>query len=331
MIIKCDEGYSNDVVLSFLISENIRGRFACINKSLNYILSQHKYPEKVCQLIAEAILLSVMIGQAVKLKWKLSLQIRGSGPIKLVAVDYFSPKEQNQSAHIRAYAQFDYSKLDPGVEHSFSFLGKGFFSVLIDQGVGTEPYQGITPLVGNSLVKCAEAYFEQSEQLPTTFKICVRQLRNSRSEANWRGGGVMLQQLPTVDKLARFGEGVAETNSSEKSTALIETVSNDFENWSRAKILITRIKKDELVGSFLKPRRVLTRLFDQDRLIIFKPQALKFGCSCSVKKVIRTLSIYSAKDIAGMTTEEGTVTADCQFCGKHYILDPSQLGFDGGG
>ena len=29
-----------------------------------------------------------------------------------------------------------------------------------------------------------------------------------------------------------------------------------------------------------------------------------------------------------MTTEEGIVTADCQFCGQRYELDPNSLGFD---
>ena len=29
-----------------------------------------------------------------------------------------------------------------------------------------------------------------------------------------------------------------------------------------------------------------------------------------------------------MTTPAGKVTADCQFCGAHYIMDPAILGFD---
>ena len=45
-------------------------------------------------------------------------------------------------------------------------------------------------------------------------------------------------------------------------------------------------------------------------------------------KVRQSLSIYSAKDIATMTTDEGTVTADCQFCGAHYTFDPDTLGFE---
>ena len=34
------------------------------------------------------------------------------------------------------------------------------------------------------------------------------------------------------------------------------------------------------------------------------------------------------KDIQSMTTTNGDVTADCQFCGAHFILNPNQLGFE---
>ena len=36
----------------------------------------------------------------------------------------------------------------------------------------------------------------------------------------------------------------------------------------------------------------------------------------------------SAKDIEEMTTEDGMLTADCQFCGSHYEFDPKTLGFE---
>ena len=36
-------------------------------------------------LVAEAAMLTAMIGQTIKLRWKLSLQIRGDGPVRLIA------------------------------------------------------------------------------------------------------------------------------------------------------------------------------------------------------------------------------------------------------
>ena len=34
------------------------------------------------------------------------------------------------------------------------------------------------------------------------------------------------------------------------------------------------------------------------------------------------------RDIARMTTDDGLVTADCQFCSAHYELDPKTVGFE---
>jgi molecular chaperone Hsp33 len=46
--------------------------------------------------------------------------------------------------------------------------------------------------------------------------------------------------------------------------------------------------------------------------------------------VVEALHQYSAKDIRTMTTPEGMVTADCQFCGRHYEFKAGDLGFEAG-
>jgi molecular chaperone Hsp33 len=72
-------------------------------------------------------------------------------------------------------------------------------------------------------------------------------------------------------------------------------------------------------------------LFHEEGPRVFDPQPVVFGCTCSADRVRTSLSIYSAKDIRHMTTPEGIVTADCQFCGAHYEFDPLTLGFEAKG
>jgi molecular chaperone Hsp33 len=159
----------DDTVLPFQLDRSdIRGRVVRLDGVLDRILAQHDYPAQVEALVAEAALLTAMIGQTIKLRWKLSLQIRGDGPARLIATDYYAPTEPGQPARIRAYAGFDADRLDPAAV-PFSQIGKGYFAILIDQGPGSVPYQGITPISGGSLAHCAETYFAQSEQLPTRF------------------------------------------------------------------------------------------------------------------------------------------------------------------
>ena len=78
----------------------------------------------------------------------------------------------------------------------------------------------------------------------------------------------------------------------------------------------------------MSPTDLLVRLFHEEAPRVFEMQPVRFGCTCSEARVRNSLSIYSAKDIAQMTTPEGVVTADCQFCGAHYRLDPATLGFE---
>ena len=84
----------------------------------------------------------------------------------------------------------------------------------------------------------------------------------------------------------------------------------------------------ELVGPQVAPTDLLVRLFHEEGPRVFDAQSVMFGCSCSEDKVRQSLSIYSAKDIGHMTTDDGIVTADCQFCGAHYEFEPATLGFE---
>ncbi len=314
----------DDTVLPFQLDRSdIRGRVARLDGVLDRVLAQHAYPAPVEALVAETALLTALIGQTVKLRWKLSLQVRGNGPARLIATDYYGPAEPGAPARIRAYASFDADRLDPSAD-PFSQIGEGYFAILIDQGAGTTPYQGITPIAGGSLAACAETYFAQSEQLPTRFALGYGRSRLPGAGETWRAGGVMLQHMPQASPLATgpaTGEGGLLTHADILS-------GEEGENWSRANILLDTVEELELIGPSVHPTDLLLRLFHEEGPRVFDAQKVEFGCSCSAERVRQSLSIYSAKDIRHMTTEAGIVTADCQFCGAHYELDPQTLGFE---
>jgi redox-regulated HSP33 family molecular chaperone len=185
----------DDTVLPFQLDRSdIRGRVARLDGVLDQLLSRHDYPAAVEHLVAEAALLTSLIGQAIKLRWKLSLQIRGDGPVRVIATDYYSPAEPGSPARIRAWAAFDAERIDD--RPPFEQIGHGYFAIMIDQGPGTTPYQGITPLSGGSLSSCAETYFAQSEQLPTRFALSWGRSVGPGGLDGWRAGGVMLQHMP---------------------------------------------------------------------------------------------------------------------------------------
>lgn len=312
----------DDSVLPFqLDASDIRGRVARLDGVLDGILKQHNYPPVVEALVAEMALLTALIGQTIKLRWKLQLQVQSKGPVRMIATDYYGPDADGKPAQIRAYASYDADRLTDGTP--FEQVGEGYFAIMIDQGKGMTPYQGITPLDGGSLAACAEAYFAQSEQLPTRFSLTFGRSSDGNTPEHWRAGGVMLQHMPKASPFVAQNEGAGNVLQA------ADLVSGDEEeNWNRANILLDTVEDLELIGPSVAPTDLLLRLFHEEGPRVFDPQVVRFGCTCSEDRVRQSLSIYSAKDIGTMTTDEGRVTADCQYCGAHYDLDPATVGFE---
>jgi len=313
-----------DAVLPFqLDGPDVRGRMVRLGKTLDSVLARHDYPASVEALVAETALLTALIGQTIKLRWKLSLQVRGDGPVRLIATDNHAPSEKGGPARIRAYAGFDGARVDaegPG----FAQIGQGYFAILIDQGDGTAPYRGITPLAGGSLAACAENFFARSEQLPSRFALAHGRSRTPDGKERWRAGGVMLQHMPEASVSAT----VKRMDERQPLSATDTHDDGHAENWRRAKVLLDTVDETELIGPHVHPPDLLVRLFHQESPRVFPVQPVEFGCTCSADRVRRSLSIYSARDIGHMTTERGVVTADCQFCGARYEFDPGTLGFE---
>ena len=316
----------DDTVLPFqLDASDMRGRVARLDGVLDGILKQHDYPAVVEALVAEMALLTALIGQTLDLRWKLSLQVQTKGAVRMIATDYYAPATKGETAQIRAYASFDRDRLTDAAP--FDQLGEGYFAVLIDQGKGTAPYQGITPIAGGSLAHCAEAYFAQSEQLPTRFALSFGLSQEPGQAPSWRAGGVMMQHLPKTSALVAHAD--AETETEARILQARDLVGgDDAENWTRANTLLDTVEEIELIGPSVSPGDLLVRLFHEEQPRVYDAQAVRFGCTCSEERVRQSLSIYSARDIEKMTTDEGRVTADCQFCGAHYDLDPATVGFE---
>ncbi|MEM9782271.1 MAG: Hsp33 family molecular chaperone HslO [Pseudomonadota bacterium] len=321
----------DDAVLPFQLDRTlVRGRVARVDATLDHILSRHRYPAPVAGLVAEAVVLTALIGQTMKLRWKFSLQVRGDGPVRLIATDYFAPQEEGGVANLRAYASFDRGDVASyrgaiGGRAGFALLGQGMFGMTIDQGPGMTPYQGVTPLAGGSLSASAETYYAQSEQLATRFHIEAAETQEAGGDPAWRAGGIMIQMLPD------HGGRAPDAPSGEEGLMTADDVAamgSRAEDWGRTAILMASVETHELVGPLVGPERLLFRLFHEEAPRVYPAQAVRFGCTCSADKVRQALSIYSQRDLQTMTTEAGDVTADCQFCSAHYSFRPETLGFE---
>src|SRR5271168_4149462 len=126
----------DDAVLPFEVDAlDLRGRLTRLGPSLDEILTKHDYPAPVGKLLAEAIVLTTLLGSSLKFDGRFILQSQTDGPVSFLIVDFQSPDR------LRAYARFDKQRLKHG-QDSGTLLGKGHLAMTIDQGADMSRYQG---------------------------------------------------------------------------------------------------------------------------------------------------------------------------------------------
>src|ERR1700761_3869921 len=96
----------DDTILPFAVKAlDVRGRIVRLGAVVDTILSAHDYPVPVAKLLGGGIVLTVMLGSALKFEGLFILQTKGDGPVHMLVVDFTSPST------VRACARFDADKV----------------------------------------------------------------------------------------------------------------------------------------------------------------------------------------------------------------------------
>lgn len=169
-----------------------------------------------------------------------------------------------------------------------SLIGEGQLVITITPEQG-ERYQGIIALDADTLAGCLEQYFTQSEQLATKLWI-----RTGYHQGAPRAAGILLQELP----------------------AQSEDHGDDFEHLTQ---LTSTIKDEELFG--LEAEEILYRLYHQDKVRVFDPQAVEFRCTCSRERCEGALLQIEKEEVMEMVQELGKIGMHCDYCGAQYEFD----------
>jgi hypothetical protein len=161
-----------DRLVSFTLPDrDARGRIVRLGPVLHRILSAHSYAPVIKHLLAEALVVTALLGGLLKRAGsQLTLQAQTEGGIvDLLVCDY-------RDGELRGYVKHDLERLaDVGAKPSLSALfGKGYLAITFDVAGVDQCYQGVVPLEGATLAEAVEAYFDQSEQLPTLIRTGVR-------------------------------------------------------------------------------------------------------------------------------------------------------------
>jgi molecular chaperone Hsp33 len=309
----------DDAVLPFEVDAlDLRGRLTRLGPSLDEILTKHDYPTAVGKLLAEAIVLTTLLGSSLKFDGRFILQTQTDGPVSFLIVDFQSPDR------LRAYARYDARRIKRG-QDSGALLGKGHLAMTIDQGQGMSRYQGLVALDGGGLEAAAHEYFLRSEQIPTKVRIAVgEEWRGGEGgKHRWRAGGVLVQFLPKAPERARQAD--LHPGDAPEGT-VVHTVAED-DAWVEGQSLIGTVEDVELIDPDLSGERLLYRLFHERGVRVFKPLPLKAQCSCSRDAVSAMLKSFAPKDRAEMV-KDGKVVVTCEFCSSVYQFTPQQAGVE---
>ena len=295
-----------DFVLPFDIAKaGVRGRLVRLDAASARALGAHALPEAAARVAGEAVALGALLGTALKLDGRLTIQTKGDGPLDLVTADYYGADE-NRHRGVRGYARLDASRFDVLADKDFAKLaGKGALAITIEPKLGGKTYQGIVELSPDGIGSSAETYFAQSEQLPTVIKLAAAPLYVAGDpQPHWRAGGIMLQMTPESAKQG------------------IETKSDD---WDRLSLLLKTVEDIELVDTGLAPETLLWRLFHEDEVRVQPPEPVIFRCDCDAARITQVLKSYAPQEREGLADPDGVIRARCEFCGKTHEIGPDSL------
>jgi molecular chaperone Hsp33 len=215
-----------DYVQRFLFEElDIRGRLACLTGAWQRMLDGRGYPESIVSLLGHTTALTILLGANQKGSGRITMQVQGSGPVKLLVSDC--------TAELRIRGMARYEETQAGFSNERVLLGDGKLSVTLEDLKSGKFYQSLVPLEGETLENIFEHYLSQSEQL-TTF---LRLYADAGALC-----GLLLEKLPGAD--------LRDPDGWNRVMHLASTLTLDETRDAQPYDLLTRVFPEELMRVF---------------------------------------------------------------------------------
>lgn len=254
----------------------IRGEIVRLEATWQSILARHDYPEVLRNMMGELCAAAALLAATLKLQGSLVLQIHGTAAVKLLVV------ECTGNLEIRATAKWEG---DLATGRLTDLVGDGRFVITLDPKDGSQVYQGIVPLEGDSIADIMQGYMTRSEQLETRLYLAADEQR---------AGGMLLQKMPNQPN-------------------------QDDDAWGRAGHLGDTIQSNELLE--LTATELLHRLYHEEDIRLFDAQQVVFRCQCSRANVARMLRMLGREEVESILLERDSIEVHCEFCNQRYLFD----------
>jgi molecular chaperone Hsp33 len=251
---------------------------------------RHQTTPTATAALGRTVSAALMMGAMLKGKEKLTLQVKGDGPLGQIVVD------ANAAGEVRGYVDH------PDTELPLNALGKldvsgavgteGFIYVIKDQGL-KEPYRGSTPIISGELAEDFTYYFAKSEQTPSCVALGVLVDTDQTVKAS---GGFIIQLLP--------GMTDEEIDQMEMVLSQLKPITTLLEQGATLEEVLASIVSD---------------------VVVWDQMDVLFRCQCSRERVEQTLISLGRSELEAILLEDGNAEVVCQFCNEPYVFKGEQL------
>jgi molecular chaperone Hsp33 len=280
----------SDHVRRFIFENRpVRGQWVRLEAAWRDLRAHSSYPPRVTELLGEAVAAAVLLAATLKFRGTLALQLQGNGAVNLLVA------QCTHDFRLRAVARYD----EQAVGAASLQAGEGLFqrltgsdgrvTVTVEADEKSMRYQGVVPIAGDSLAQSLEAYFANSEQLPTRVVLAANDSHCA---------GLLVQKLPG-----------AEAQDDEEPVPA----------WEEAQRAVERVSTPQLLTHGIE--ELLAADFRDHDLRLFRGVPVSFECRCSPQRVGSVLRALGSGEIRDLLKEQGCVMVTCEFCQRPYRFD----------
>jgi molecular chaperone Hsp33 len=260
---------------------DIRGRLVCLTGSWRRMTEGRSYPPRIAELLGHCTALIAILGANQKASGRITLQVQGTGAVKLLVADCAPGMK------IRGMAQ--YAQHLDAEARAGNLLGDGKLAVTLEDGSSGQIYQSFVPLEGDSLGEIFEHYLAQSEQLTSFLRL------QAGGEAERQAVcGLLLEKLPGAE-------------------------ARDADGWNRVTHLAATLKLQQTVDA--QPYDLLVKLFPEELLRVFRLDPVEYHCPFDVQNVERVLHGLGRDEVESILAEQGEVVIKNEMCNHEYRFD----------
>ena len=259
---------------------DIRGALVHLDNAWQQMQAGRDYQPTVSQLLGETAAVTALIAGQLKQPGRLTLQLRGNGPIQLLVMDC------NEQLQMRGMARSNPVVLAAPVPELLGAHQGGQLMMSLDMPEARQPYQSYVPMVGDSIAAIFEHYLEQSEQQPS------RLFAAASPEA---AACLFLQKLPMADH-------------------------HDQDGWQRITQLAGTVKPAELLELDLESllARLFHEDMAEHGIRLYDPRPVSYHCPEDRNKVADMIRSLGRADAETILAEHGEIVIRDDICNRDY-------------